>query len=60
MGHFYISQSDNGGLVFGGELDYYASYAERGKLAMKEHEMEAAMALMPKIGQAKVRCYWGA
>jgi glycine/D-amino acid oxidase-like deaminating enzyme len=30
MGHFYISQSDKGGLVFGGDLDFYASYAARG------------------------------
>ncbi len=27
MGHFYISQSDKGGLVFGGDLDFYPSYA---------------------------------
>ena len=26
MGHFYISQSDKGGLVFGGDLDFYSSY----------------------------------
>ena len=39
MGHFYISQSDNGGLVFVGNLDYYASYAARGNLAMQEHVM---------------------
>jgi sarcosine oxidase subunit beta len=26
----YISQSDKGGLVFGGGLDHYASYAQRG------------------------------
>jgi len=25
MGHFYISQSDKGGLVFGGDIDFYAS-----------------------------------
>ena len=59
MGHFYISQSDKGGLVFGGNLDYYASYAARGNLAMQEHVMEAAMALMPIIGQAKVLRSWG-
>ncbi|HHB81053.1 MAG TPA: FAD-dependent oxidoreductase, partial [Aliiroseovarius sp.] len=29
-GHFYISQSDKGGLVFGGDLDGYNSYAQRG------------------------------
>ena len=41
MGHFYISQSDKGGLVFGGDLDFYASYAARGNLPMDEHVMEA-------------------
>ena len=30
--HFYISQSDKGGLVFGGDLDGYNSYAQRGNL----------------------------
>ena len=59
MGHYYISQSDKGGLVFGGNLDYYASYASRGNLPMKEHLMEAAMALMPMIGKAKVLRSWG-
>jgi heterotetrameric sarcosine oxidase beta subunit len=33
-GHFYISQSDKGGLVFGGDLDGYNSYAQRGTLQM--------------------------
>ena len=59
MGHYYISQSDKGGLVFGGNLDYYASYAARGNLPMKEHVMEAAMTLMPMIGKAKVLRSWG-
>ncbi|MEL6959063.1 MAG: sarcosine oxidase subunit beta family protein [Pseudomonadota bacterium] len=59
MGHFYISQSDKGGLVFGGDLDFYASYASRGNLPMKEHVMEAAMTLMPAIGKAKVLRSWG-
>ena len=40
-GHFYISQSDKGGLVFGGDLDGYNSYAQRGKLP------ERASALLP-------------
>ena len=59
MGHFYISQSDKGGLVFGGDLDFYASYAARGNLAMKEHVMDAAMTLMPSIGKARVLRSWG-
>ncbi len=59
MGHFYISQSDKGGLVFGGDLDFYASYAARGNLPMVEHVMEAGMTLMPMIGKAKVLRSWG-
>ena len=59
MGHFYISQSDKGGLVFGGDLDFYASYAARGNLPMQEHVMEAAMTLMPMIGKAKILRSWG-
>jgi heterotetrameric sarcosine oxidase beta subunit len=59
MGHFYISQSDKGGLVFGGDLDFHASYAARGNLAMMEHVMEAGMTLMPMIGRAKVLRSWG-
>ncbi|MFZ3581167.1 sarcosine oxidase subunit beta family protein [Loktanella sp. DJP18] len=59
MGHFYISQSDKGGLVFGGDIDFYASYASRGNLPMAEHVMEAAMTLMPAIGRARVLRSWG-
>ena len=59
MGHFYISQSDKGGLVFGGDLDFYASYAARGNLPMLEHVMEAGMTLMPMIGKAKILRSWG-
>ncbi len=59
MGHFYISQSDKGGLVFGGDLDFYASYAARGNLPMAEHVLEAGMTLMPMIGKARMLRSWG-
>ncbi len=59
MGHFYISQSDKGGLVFGGDLDGYNSYAQRGNLPMMEHVAEAGMALMPMIGKSKLLRSWG-
>jgi sarcosine oxidase subunit beta len=59
MGHFYISQSDKGGLVFGGDLDFYNSYAARGNLPTVEHVMEAGMALMPMLGKARVLRSWG-
>ena len=59
MGHFYISQSDKGGLVFGGDIDMYASYASRGNLPMVEHVMEAGMTLMPMLARARVLRSWG-
>ena len=46
-GHFYISQSDKGGLVFGGDLDGYNSYAQRGNLPTVEDVCESGMAMMP-------------
>jgi heterotetrameric sarcosine oxidase beta subunit len=58
-GHFYISQSDKGGLVFGGDIDGYNSYAQRGNLPAIEDVMEAAMALWPGIGRIRVLRHWG-
>lgn len=58
-GHFYISQSDKGGLVFGGDLDGYNSYAQRGNLPIVEHVCEGGMALMPAIGRARLLRMWG-
>lgn len=59
MGHFYISQSDKGGLVFGGDLDGYNSYSQRGNLPIVEHLAEAAMTLMPMLGKSRVLRGWG-
>jgi sarcosine oxidase subunit beta len=58
-GHFYISQSDKGGLVFGGDLDGYNSYAQRGNLPTVEDVCEGAMALMPRIGRIRILRSWG-
>lgn len=58
-GHFYVSQSDKGGLVFGGDIDGYNSYAQRGSLPVVEHVMEAFMALMPMAGRLRVVRQWG-
>jgi sarcosine oxidase subunit beta len=58
-GHFYISQSDKGGLVFGGDLDGYNSYAQRGNLPTAEHIMESGMAMMPCLGRVRVVRHWG-
>jgi sarcosine oxidase subunit beta len=57
-GHFYISQSDKGGLVFGGDLDGYNSYAQRGNLPVIEDVMEGGMALMPLLGRLRLLRQW--
>jgi heterotetrameric sarcosine oxidase beta subunit len=57
-GHFYISQSDKGGLVFGGDIDGYNSYAQRGNLPVIEDVCEGGMALMPMIGRARLLRSW--
>jgi methylglutamate dehydrogenase subunit A len=58
-GHFYISQSDKGGLVFGGDIDGYNSYAQRGNLPTVEDVCEGGMALMPMIGRVRILRSWG-
>jgi len=58
-GHFYISQSDRGGLVFGGDLDGYNSYAQRGNLPMVEEVCASGVALMPAIGRVRLLRSWG-
>jgi sarcosine oxidase subunit beta len=58
-GHFYISQSDKGGLVFGGDIDGYNSYAQRGNLPTIEDVCEGGMALMPMIGRLRILRHWG-
>jgi heterotetrameric sarcosine oxidase beta subunit len=58
-GHFYISQSDKGGLVFGGDIDGYNSYAQRGNLPTIEDVCESGMALMPRVGRVRLLRHWG-
>ena len=58
-GHFYVSQSDKGGLVFGGDIDGYNSYAQRGNLPTVEDVCESGMALMPAIGRVRMLRSWG-
>ncbi|BAF87494.1 sarcosine oxidase subunit beta family protein [Azorhizobium caulinodans] len=58
-GHFYVSQSDKGGLVFGGDIDGYNSYAQRGNLPVVEDVAESAMALIPRLGRVRMLRSWG-
>ncbi len=58
-GHFYCSQSDKGGLVFGGDIDGYNTYAQRGNLPVVEDVCEGGMAIMPMIGRSRLLRSWG-
>jgi methylglutamate dehydrogenase subunit A len=56
--HFYISQSDKGGLVLGGDLDGFNSYAQRGGLPIVEHTLSSAKALMPSLSRLRLLRHW--
>ncbi len=56
--HYYISQSDKGGMVFGGDLDGYNSYAQKGNLPIYEDVMANTMAVMPCLGRVKLLRQW--
>ncbi|MFT5895284.1 MAG: heterotetrameric sarcosine oxidase beta subunit [bacterium] len=56
--HFYISQSDKGGMVFGGDLDFYKSYAQRGNLPVVQDVAECATAIMPCLGRVRLLRHW--
>jgi len=58
-GHFYVSQSDKGSLVFGGDIDGYNSYAQRGNLPTVEDVCEGGVALMPFLGRVRLLRSWG-
>ena len=57
--HFYISQSDKGELVMGGDLDFCNSFAQRGNLPIVEHVVAACLTLFPGFGRLKLMRTWG-
>jgi sarcosine oxidase subunit beta len=58
-GHFYVSQSDKGGLVYGGATDGHNTYAQRGHMPMMEEVHAAGRTLMPALSRLKVLRQWG-
>ena len=58
-GHFYVSQSDKGGLVFGGSIDGYNSYAQRGNLPIVQDVMEEGVSLFPSFSRLRYLRQWG-
>jgi sarcosine oxidase subunit beta len=58
--HCYISQSDKGGIVLGGDPDQFPSYAQRGLPPRLEKAAAEAIALVPALARLRmVRCWSG-
>ena len=55
----YVSQSDKGGLVYGGNLDYYNSYAQRGNLPIVHEVATELLAVFPNVGKVRLVRSWG-
>tara|TARA_S200000501_G_scaffold367762_1_gene404532 strand:+ start:284 stop:1540 length:1257 start_codon:yes stop_codon:yes gene_type:complete len=58
-GHFYLNQSDKGSLVFGGDLDMYNSYAQRGNMHTVENVVSAGIAMIPSLSRLRLQRHWG-
>ncbi|MGE0499361.1 MAG: sarcosine oxidase subunit beta family protein [Rhizobiaceae bacterium] len=58
-GHLYVSQSDKGGLVFGGDIDGYNTYAQRGNLPIVEDVMSELVAMFPSLARVRLLRSWG-
>jgi sarcosine oxidase subunit beta len=56
---FYVSQSDRGGMVFGGHIDGFNSYTQRGQLPKVQTVAECAVALIPGMSRLRVLRHWG-
>ena len=58
-GHFYISQSDKGELVMGGDLDFYPSYSQKGNLPIIEEAVSAGLQMFPILSRERMLRHWG-
>ncbi|MFH1796581.1 MAG: sarcosine oxidase subunit beta family protein [Pseudomonadota bacterium] len=58
-GHLYVTQSDKGGMVFGGDIDGYNTYAQRGNLPIVEDVMSELAAMFPGLARVRLLRSWG-
>ena len=58
-GHLYVTQSDKGGMVFGGDIDGYNTYAQRGNLPIVEDVMSELCAMFPGLARVRLLRSWG-
>jgi methylglutamate dehydrogenase subunit A len=56
---FYLSQSDKGGMVFGGHIDGFNTYTQRGQFSKIKDVMECAVTLLPFMSRLRLLRHWG-
>ena len=56
---FYLSQSDKGGMVFGGHIDGFNTYTQRGQFNRIQTVMECATTLLPFMSRMRLLRHWG-
>ncbi len=57
--HMYISQTDKGEVLLGGDLDFHNSYAQRGNLPRVEQVVQAAVTMFPFLSRLRLMRTWG-
>ncbi|MDP8998139.1 MAG: sarcosine oxidase subunit beta family protein [Pseudomonadota bacterium] len=55
---FYLSQSDKGGMVFGGHIDGFNNYTQRGQFTKVKEIMECAVTLIPFMARLRLLRHW--
>ena len=56
--HVYVSQTDKGEVLIGGDLDGYNSYSQRGSFRVTEENLANAIELFPQISRLKLMRHW--
>ena len=56
--HVYISQTDKGEVLIGGDLDGYNSYSQRGSFRVTEQNLAHAIELFPQLSRLKLMRHW--
>ena len=57
--HTYVSQSDKGELVIGGDSDSYTSYAQRGSFHAIERTTVGLLEVFPSLSRVRLMRHWG-
>jgi len=57
-GEVYVTQSDRGGVVMGGNLDGFPSYTREGRWFRLEDVVQSAVALLPQLASLRILRHW--